>query len=577
MGAKNEFIEPVHTDSDLEGDGVLKMGSTPHTLTDAAGLIEGAKIKPGTVDTAQIATNAITNNEINNAIDLVVNTLNALGELIENTGAGDLVLRTNGNANQLVLDSDGGVAIGHVAPSAGTALDVRGGGANFIRSGMTAGQNALNVEPGTATGTESIDGVRVVTTTSGVLNFLAQNLSGGKVVFLASVSAGGSAYSRYQDSPSGVRWSAGILGSDSNAYVIGNEFTFGNSKAIRIDASSAAVALLGALSVDNGNISAGEPATARGVTVVYSGAANAPGTRTYASPDGNLWYLFVDDLGRLRRKLETGAFQANLPASNSDGIVIGGTPVFKSYTMSAGQLVSGIHHTAGFYNAASTDANLDEGTVSIQFGLTNISYAAHAFIVAQFSGSDDAGGIVALVVSGTSIDDEGTRIPGSSETLVPDITQLGSSEYVETTKKWIGIIQYELISSGSVVFNVDFNYGFAKYDDVGNRDVQLTDFEATGLANKNDTGFDIRLIHHKATGWTYDATDFVAGPGALLSMNTDHVNEKTISSGNHFAYKRAGLSVDVNGNNGEGFIIEVETSAIETLSWANFHIGMLYT
>jgi hypothetical protein len=252
-------------------------------------------------------------------------------------------------------------------------------------------------------------------------------------------------------------------------------------------------------------------------------------------------------------------------------------PTFKSYTITTQGLgVGAKEYTAGFYEFSTSDANLTQASTTQTHGSANVSYAAHAFAVTSSGGAVDTG-VVGLRVNGTSIDDSGTRTTSDTETIIPDITAAGANEYFEG-KKWLGQITYELfvVSGAPTAYSLDFNYGYAKYEDFGNNDFTVTDFEITGLAGNNDSDFDITLIHHKATGWTYSAAAFsppISG-NKIVSLVTDHSTDDQLANGQAFAYKRSSLSQAVTGSGSEGVLVYVSTSAINAVEYGNIHIGV---
>lgn len=70
--------------------------------------------------------------------------------------------------------------------------------------------------------------------------------------------------------------------------------------------------------VDGGDLEAGLDSSERGVVTAWDGSGgNKPGCIRLASPNGGLWYLFIADDGTVR-------VSPSLPASNSDGVAIGG-------------------------------------------------------------------------------------------------------------------------------------------------------------------------------------------------------------------------------------------------------------
>lgn len=252
----------------------------------------------------------------------------------------------------------------------------------------------------------------------------------------------------------------------------------------------------------------------------------------------------------------------------------GASITFKSF--SHGRSGAGAHYIAGFYDAPAADANLNQGSATVTYGDAGDDepWGAHAFLVAADAGTTDAG-TVSIVVSGTSITDAGVRTASDSETIVSDVTAMTTDAYYETAKKWLGQVTYTLTGAGgATTFAADFNYGFAKYDDYGNRDFTITDFECTGAAGASNT-LDIELLHHKATGWTYHATAFTPGAAAVLKMTTDYAGpENGVTINKPFAYKRAGLSQLIDGSDSEGVIIRFTAGAATVIEHMDCHVGI---
>ena len=98
-------------------------------------------------------------------------------------------------------------------------------------------------------------------------------------------------------------------------------------------------------------------------------------------------------------------------------------------------------------------------------------------------------------------------------------------------------------------------------------------FECVWLGGANDSSFDVALLHHKATGWTYAATGFVPGNSAICRRTVDQAIEADVKSGEHGAYKRISLDTFVDGDALEGVIIEVTTGAAGTIQTMDLHIS----
>ncbi len=249
----------------------------------------------------------------------------------------------------------------------------------------------------------------------------------------------------------------------------------------------------------------------------------------------------------------------------------------KSYNFNSPAGSSGTFYVAGFYDWSATDANLNETTpTNVAHGGANVSKAAHAAVVAGGAGSVTGGGVVSIVVSGTSIDDEGNRSAADSETVAPDITAMSTDEFFTTVKKWLGTVTWTItvVSGTPSAYNADFNFGLCKYEDFNNQDFTVTSLECVGLAGASDTGFNIRLRHHSGTGWTYAASGFVPGGTILANMNTDHSTEQDLASGEPFAYKRTDLNTDISGTTVEGVVVEIITGANRAVESMDVHIGV---
>ena len=254
----------------------------------------------------------------------------------------------------------------------------------------------------------------------------------------------------------------------------------------------------------------------------------------------------------------------------------------RSYTFKARTTSSGENYVGGFYFFSAADANLTQASTTETVGDTNVPYAGHAFLVAAAAGSTDGSDLV-VTVSGTSITDAGVRTGADSEVIIGagaavtacqvNATSATTDLYCETDKKWLGQVTYTLSSSGGSAFSFDFNYGLAKYEDFGNRDFTLSTFECTGLSQANDGDFNIELIQHQLTGWTYSAAAFDPGPNKLLDMNSIHGAEQDVDASDPFAFKRTGLATAVAGSAFEGLIIKVTTGVNNSIAYMNCHTG----
>lgn len=256
--------------------------------------------------------------------------------------------------------------------------------------------------------------------------------------------------------------------------------------------------------------------------------------------------------------------------------------IYKSYSHTTG--ASGTHYMAGYYDAPATDVDLTQGSTTAVLGAAaDGARGSHAFLVASGAGSTD-GSTLIVTASGTSITDAGVRSTGDSEVVIgagADLTacQINATAatenlYCETDKKWLGAVTYTLSSSGGATFSFTFNIGFTKYDDYGNVDFTTTDFECVFDAGATDTGINIQLLHHKEANWDYDATGFVPGSDEIVGMATDYSTDAKVTSGETFAYKRAGISQAVTGSGSEGIVIKLTTASVNTFDALDCHVGV---
>jgi len=243
--------------------------------------------------------------------------------------------------------------------------------------------------------------------------------------------------------------------------------------------------------------------------------------------------------------------------------------VFKSYTV--GDIGNAdTHYFGGYYEAPAAHAVLTiGGTVTQTLGTAGEAKGAHAFCVASAAGGTD----LVLTVTGVSITDAGVKNDSDSEVIVADTDAASTDEYFETTKKWLGQVTYTLTGSSGAF---TFNYGFCKYEDFGNRNFTITDFEITGHGGASESALDVQLLHHKTTGWTYSAAAFVPGDGAVVDLATDYGTNNNLTANEDFAYKRASLSTSVTGGNGEGVIVRVITAVNNSISSASIHVGVSF-
>jgi hypothetical protein len=234
---------------------------------------------------------------------------------------------------------------------------------------------------------------------------------------------------------------------------------------------------------------------------------------------------------------------------------------------------TGVNYVAGFYNFSTTDANLTQASASVTYGTAGQTRAAHVGIVPSGPGTVDAGQ-VGIRVTGTLDSETGTQTAAQTQDITDDITTLTANTYTETVGKFSGQVTIELyvVSGSPTTYSLDFNYGFAKYEDKQNIDMTIVAFEAEWEGSGTDTGMDVALLHHKPTGWTYAATGFIPGNGDICRRSVDQAIDSNVANGVEGAYKRVSLDTFINGSVDEGYIIEVTTTSPNVLDNCNFHV-----
>lgn len=260
-----------------------------------------------------------------------------------------------------------------------------------------------------------------------------------------------------------------------------------------------------------------------------------------------------------------------------------GRPVevsFRHSMMTVQGVGTGKFYTQGHYDYATDDSNLTQASPTQTHGAANEPSGVHASIIAGGAGAASGGaGAVIIEASGVSINELGVRVESDTEILVADITAMALNQYFETTKKWLGIVTYTLKNadgSTQTTFNADFNYGHCKYTDRSDRNFIVKEFKAEGLAGANDAAFDIRLLKHSVTGWTYAATNFEPGNGEIIKMSTDYGADHVLTNGEHFAWDRIGISEEINGADAEGYIVEMETGSNNAVQYVNISVGVIF-
>jgi hypothetical protein len=206
-----------------------------------------------------------------------------------------------------------------------------------------------------------------------------------------------------------------------------------------------------------------------------------------------------------------------------------------------------VEYAGGFYQFNSGSNSFSP---SITFGAVNVAKAAHFAVVTRALTVDE----VRITVTGSSINDNGERVGADSQVIViPEGTPANS--YFETPKKWNGQVTVETTAGTPI----QCNYGWTKYHDVNNQDFVVSGLECLWESDSSDSGSDIELIHHKATGWTFNGGGEPSPPIAS-ARSIDHGPDIVHEVGPG-AWKRSNLNIEVNGEDSEGILFRVTSGS----------------
>lgn len=212
-------------------------------------------------------------------------------------------------------------------------------------------------------------------------------------------------------------------------------------------------------------------------------------------------------------------------------------------------------YVGGFYEFFSGN---NDFSPSVNFGTVNSPMSAHIFVVTGAVTVDQ----VTIRVTGTSIDDNGVRTEADTDDIViPSGTPADS--YFEA-KKFLGQVAIETIAGTAV----QCNYGWSKYYDDANTDFKVLGFEALWESDSTDSTSNIELLHHQATGWTYNVGSTPTPPTPLASRATD-LDPEDVHEVGPGAWKRTNIDTLVQGSNAEGILWRITsgTTGVGTLSF----------
>jgi len=203
----------------------------------------------------------------------------------------------------------------------------------------------------------------------------------------------------------------------------------------------------------------------------------------------------------------------------------------------------------GFYEFG---GSVDNFSSPVVFGDSKHPHGAHFMLVAGGTFSADT----TYHVNGTKFSDTGVLEADYDATMVfPTGTE--ANAYISTEEKWVGQVTVTKTSGD----NINSCYGYCKYFEGKNLDFTVVGLEGLWLAGANDSGFDIELVHHSPTGWTYNASGTPVHPTAFAKLTEDYGDNHELSTGEYGAWKRTNLEVPISSSYTEGILVMIHTTS----------------
>ena len=322
------------------------------------------------------------------------------------------------------------------------------------------------------------------------------------------------------------------------------------------------------------------PAGQTGIITSY-GDVNGVNTQSlilgFIYLDDNGFYTQIRPVYPLRRLIAGGVLKPGV----TDGIInvnpvdFPRASINKSFGFTSQGIGSGLYYKGGFYEWETTSTTLTQANLTQTYGTVGRTYAAHAGIVPGGAGVVVGGGQVGLRVTGIKDSSTGVQQAGQTGIVTEDITTLTLDVMAETSEKFSGQITYELyvVAGTPTSYSLDFNYGYSKYEDLGNQQFTVTGLECVWQGNALDTNFDIALKHHKPEGWVYALTGFLPGNGDIARKTVDQALAGNVVNNLDGAWKRVELNTFINGSELGGLLFEIITGTNNTIQTMDLHIS----
>ena len=267
-------------------------------------------------------------------------------------------------------------------------------------------------------------------------------------------------------------------------------------------------------------------------------------------------------------------------ASDAVNGVVGTLPIYMprtalrgAYSFTSQGIGAGTYYKAGFYEWETSDTTLNQGSLTETLGTAGAAKAARPGIVVSGAGTVDTGQ-VGLRVIGIGDSETGIQTASVTNIITTNITELATDILYESDGKMSGQVTYELytVTGSPTTYSLTFNYGWSKYEDFGDQDFTVSDIDAVWQGNANST-LDIALMHHTVSNWTYAATGFAPGNGDIARKSIDQQLAGDAENNFDGSWKHKDLNLFIDGNGGEGFVIEIITGANNTIQTMDINVA----
>jgi hypothetical protein len=232
------------------------------------------------------------------------------------------------------------------------------------------------------------------------------------------------------------------------------------------------------------------------------------------------------------------------------------TWAFKSFHISGTSMSLGTSYAMGFYRHAT---GADTFNPSKTFGYSFVAQGAKVYFVLGQDAVDE----LTIRVTGAQIQPDGTSLIGQAEDIVIPADAL-TDDYFETTTYWVGSVALTYISGTEK----PCNYGFVRAWNNSENEFRVTGLTATWFSRDADSNVDLRLYHHRASGWSAQTGSIASPPAAIASMKDDYGDYDRSYTNEYGSWYRDNLSSLIVGPS-EGLIFAVRSEYENSFSLGN--------